>query len=298
MKTRVTELLGIEQPIIQGAMAWIADARLAAAVSNAGGLGIIACGSAPLSWVREQVELARTLTDKPFGVNIMLMNPEAPQLAELLAELRVPVITTGAGNPGNYIDRWKEAGAKVVPVVASSALAKRMERCGADAVIAEGCEAGGHIGELTTMALTPAVCDAAAIERAEAHWKGMKKKCARLKTAGGFHSPLMTSASEALANYFASSDAPVFNEAEITLICNTDAAPFVVSEAAERLSAQVISPVLFEQGVNYLIDKGENEFVEIGYGGVLFTMMKRISKEVNRVRVGTREQFDEYVSTL
>lgn len=163
MKTRVTELLGIEQPIIQGAMAWIADARLAAAVSNAGGLGIIACGSAPLSWVREQVELARTLTDKPFGVNIMLMNPEAPQLAELLAELRVPVITTGAGNPGNYIDRWEEAGAKVVPVVASSALAKRMERCGADAVIAEGCEAGGHIGELTTMALTPAVCDAVSI---------------------------------------------------------------------------------------------------------------------------------------
>lgn len=163
MKTRVTELLGIEQPIIQGAMAWIADARLAAAVSNAGGLGIIACGSAPLSWVREQVELARTLTDKPFGVNIMLMNPEAPQLAELLAELRVPVITTGAGNPGNYIDRWKEAGAKVVPVVASAALAKRMERCGADAVIAEGCEAGGHIGELTTMALTPAVCDAVSI---------------------------------------------------------------------------------------------------------------------------------------
>lgn len=163
MKTRVTELLGIEQPIIQGAMAWIADARLAAAVSNAGGLGIIACGSAPLSWVREQVELARTLTDKPFGVNIMLMDPEAPQLAELLAELRVPVITTGAGNPGNYIDRWKEAGAKVVPVVASSALAKRMERCGADAVIAEGCEAGGHIGELTTMALTPAVCDAVSI---------------------------------------------------------------------------------------------------------------------------------------
>ena len=140
--------------------------------------------------------------------------------------------------------------------------------------------------------------DAAAIERAEAHWKGMKKKCARLKTAGGFHSPLMTSASEALANYFEGSDAPVFNEAEITLICNTDAAPFVVSEAAERLSAQVISPVLFEQGVNYLIDKGENEFVEIGYGGVLFTMMKRISKEVDRVRVGTREQFDEYVSTL
>ena len=163
ISTPICDMLGIRYPIFQGGMAWIADARLAAAVSNAGGLGIIACGSAPLSWVREQVELARTLTDKPFGVNIMLMNPEAPQLAELLAELRVPVITTGAGNPGNYIDRWKEAGAKVVPVVASSALAKRMERCGADAVIAEGCEAGGHIGELTTMALTPAVCDAVSI---------------------------------------------------------------------------------------------------------------------------------------
>lgn len=163
MKTRVTELLGIEQPIIQGAMAWIADARLAAAVSNAGGLGIIACGSAPLTWVREQVELARSLTDKPFGVNIMLMNPEAPELAELLAELKVPVITTGAGSPAAYIERWKEAGAKVVPVVASAALAKRMERMGADALIAEGCEAGGHIGELTTMALTPAVCEAVSI---------------------------------------------------------------------------------------------------------------------------------------
>ncbi|WP_251198077.1 DUF561 domain-containing protein [Anaerotardibacter muris] len=163
MKTRVTELLGIEQPIIQGAMAWIADARLAAAVSNAGGLGIIACGSAPLSWVREQVELARSLTDKPFGVNIMLMNPDAPELAQLLAELKVPVITTGAGSPAPYVEMWKEVGAKVVPVVASAALAKRMERCGADAVIAEGCEAGGHIGELTTMALTPAVCEAVSI---------------------------------------------------------------------------------------------------------------------------------------
>lgn len=163
MKTRVTELLGIEQPIIQGAMAWIADARLAAAVSNAGGLGIIACGSAPLSWVREQVELARTLTDKPFGVNIMLMNPEAPELAQLACDLHVDVVTTGAGNPGTYVDAWKEAGCTVIPVVASTALARRMERCGADAIIAEGCEAGGHIGELTTMALTPAVCDAVSI---------------------------------------------------------------------------------------------------------------------------------------
>ena len=163
METRVTRLLGIEKPIIQGAMAWIADAQLAAAVSEAGGLGIIACGSAPLDWVRAEIEKARSLTDKPFGVNIMLMNPDAPQLAKLLAELHVDVITTGAGNPGTYVEMWKEAGCKVVPVVASAALAKRMERCGADAVIAEGCEAGGHIGELTTMALTPAVCDAVSI---------------------------------------------------------------------------------------------------------------------------------------
>ena len=163
MKTRVTELLGIEKPIIQGAMAWIADASLAAAVSEAGGLGIIACGSAPLEWVRQQVEEARAHTKKPIGANVMLMNPEAPQLAELLAELKVDVVTTGAGSPLPYMEMWKAAGIKVVPVIASVALAKRMERAGADAIVAEGQEAGGHIGELTTMALTPAVCEAVSI---------------------------------------------------------------------------------------------------------------------------------------
>ncbi len=163
MRTRITQLLGIEQPVIQGGMAWIADAKLAAAVSEAGGLGIIACGSAPVEWVRSQIELARQLTDKPFGLNIMLMNPEASELAKLAAEMKVSVVTTGAGNPGNYVDMWKEAGITVIPVVASAALAKRMERCGADAVVAEGCEAGGHIGELTTMALVPSVCDAVSI---------------------------------------------------------------------------------------------------------------------------------------
>ncbi len=163
MRTRITQLLGIEQPVIQGGMAWIADAKLAAAVSEAGGLGIIACGSAPVEWVRGQIEEARRLTDKPFGLNIMLMNPEAPELAKLAAEMKVSVVTTGAGNPGNYVDMWKEAGITVIPVVASAALAKRMERCGADAVVAEGCEAGGHIGELTTMALVPSVCDAVSI---------------------------------------------------------------------------------------------------------------------------------------
>lgn len=163
MKTRVTELLGVEYPIIQGGMANIADADLAAAVSNAGGLGIIACGAAPVSWVKEQIEKVRTLTDKPFGLNIMLMNPEAPELARLAADMKVDVVTTGAGNPGNYIPMWKEAGVKVIPVVASAALARRMERCGADAIIAEGCEAGGHIGELNTMVLTPAVCDAVSV---------------------------------------------------------------------------------------------------------------------------------------
>jgi enoyl-[acyl-carrier protein] reductase II len=163
MKTRITELLGIEKPIIQGAMAWIADASLAAAVSEAGGLGIIACGNAPLSWVEEQVKIARSKTSKPIGCNIMLMNPDAPELAKLLIELKVDVVTTGAGSPAPYIEMWKEAGIKVVPVVASTAVAKKMERAGADAIVAEGMEAGGHIGQLTTMALTPAVCDSVSI---------------------------------------------------------------------------------------------------------------------------------------
>lgn len=163
MRTRVTELLGIEKPIIQGAMAWIADASLASAVSEAGGLGIIACGSAPLSWVEDQVREARAKTSKPIGANIMLMNPEAPALAQLLVDLHVDVVTTGAGSPAPYIEMWKAAGIKVVPVIASVAHAKRMERAGADAVVAEGQEAGGHIGELTTMALTPSVCEAVSI---------------------------------------------------------------------------------------------------------------------------------------
>ncbi len=163
MQTRVTELLGIEKPIIQGAMARVADASLASAVSAAGGLGIIACGGAPLDWVREQVAIARSKTDKPIGANVMLMDPNAGELAQLLVELKVDVITTGAGSPSNYIDMWKEAGIKVVPVIASSALAVRMERLGVDAVIAEGTEGGGHIGELTTMALVPTVCDLVSI---------------------------------------------------------------------------------------------------------------------------------------
>lgn len=163
MKTRITELLGIEKPIIQGAMAWIADAHIAAAVSDAGGLGIIACGNAPLSWVEEQVNIARSKTSKPIGANIMLMNPEAPELAKLLTDLKVDVVTTGAGSPAPYIEMWKEAGIKVVPVIASTAHAKRMERAGADAVVAEGEEAGGHIGQISTMALTPAVCESVSI---------------------------------------------------------------------------------------------------------------------------------------
>ncbi|MEG1826036.1 MAG: nitronate monooxygenase [Gordonibacter sp.] len=163
MNTRVTELLGIEVPIVQGAMARIANASLAGAVSEAGGLGIIACGGAPLAWIEEQVGMARSITSKPIGVNVMLMDPNAGAVAELLAELRVDVITTGAGSPANYMQLWKDAGIKVVPVVASSALAARMERLGADAVVAEGTEAGGHIGELATMALIPAVCDAVSI---------------------------------------------------------------------------------------------------------------------------------------
>ena len=161
MSTRVSELLGIEVPVIQGGMAWIADGALAGAVSAAGGLGVIACGAAPLSWIEEQVAIARRFAPHAsIGVNVMLMNPDVDRVAALVERLRVDVVTTGAGSPGRFIERWKKAGAKVVPVVAQAALAARMERLGADAVIAEGCEAGGHIGETTTMALVPQVCDA------------------------------------------------------------------------------------------------------------------------------------------
>lgn len=160
MKTEVTRLLGIEYPIIQGGMAWVAEYHLAAAVSQAGGLGLIGAASAPADWVRDQIKEAKKLTDKPFGVNIMLMSPYADEVAKVIVEEGVKVVTTGAGNPEKYMKMWKEAGVKVIPVVASVALAKRMERCGADAVVAEGCEAGGHIGENTTMVLVPQVVDA------------------------------------------------------------------------------------------------------------------------------------------
>ena len=157
MKTEVTELLGIEYPIIQGGMAWVAEYHLAAGVSNAGGLGLIGAASAPAEWVREQIREAKKLTDKPFGVNIMLMSPYAEDVAKVVAEEGVKVVTTGAGSPEKYMKMWKEAGIKVLPVVPSVALAKRLERAGVDGLIVEGCEAGGHIGEATTMALVPQV---------------------------------------------------------------------------------------------------------------------------------------------
>ena len=160
MKTKITEILGIEYPIIQGGLAWVADYHLAAAVSEAGGLGLIGAASAPADWVREQIREAAKLTDKPFGVNIMLLNPHADEVAKVIVEEGVKVVTTGAGSPEKYMKMWKEAGVKVIPVVASVAVAKRMERCGADAVVAEGCESGGHIGESTTMTLVPQVVDA------------------------------------------------------------------------------------------------------------------------------------------
>ena len=160
LKTRVTELLGIEYPIIQGGMAWVADANLAAAVSNAGGLGLIAGGMAPADVIRSEIRRAKKLTDKPFGLNIMLQSPDAPDLAQLVIDEEVGVVTTGAGSPGVYMDLWKNAGVIVIPVIASVALGVRMERLGADALVAEGCEAGGHIGELTTMTLVPQVSDA------------------------------------------------------------------------------------------------------------------------------------------
>ncbi len=160
MKTRITELLGCQYPIIQGGMAWVAEHTLAAAVSNAGGIGLIAGGNAPIDYLRDQIRKCKEKTDKPFGVNIMLMSPNADDLAQLVIDEGVKVVTTGAGSPGKYIPAWKQAGVKVIPVIPSVALAKRMEKAGADAVVAEGTESGGHIGEITTMCLVPQVVDA------------------------------------------------------------------------------------------------------------------------------------------
>ncbi|WP_343250344.1 enoyl-[acyl-carrier-protein] reductase FabK [Diplocloster hominis] len=163
MKTRVTELLNIQYPVIQGGMAWVAEHSLAAAVSQAGGFGLIGAANAPVEVVRDEIRKARELTDKPFGVNIMLLSPHAKDIALMVTEEKVAAVTTGAGNPEPFIPMWKEAGIRVIPVVASVALAKRMEKHGADAVVAEGCESGGHIGQTTTMALVPQVADAVQI---------------------------------------------------------------------------------------------------------------------------------------
>ena len=160
IKSAICEMLGIEYPVFQGGMAWISDGKLAAAVSNGGGLGIIAAGNAPGEYVREQVRIAKGLTDKPIGVNIMLLSPFADEVAKVVVEEKVNVVTTGAGNPSKYIKEWLDAGIKVIPVVASTAMAKLMTRLGACALIAEGGESGGHVGELTTMVLVPQICDA------------------------------------------------------------------------------------------------------------------------------------------
>lgn len=163
MKTRITELLGIEKPIIQGGMAWVAESHLAAAVSAAGGFGILGSATAPAEVVAKWIKEIKETTDKPFGINIMLMSPYAAEVAALAAEEKVAAVTTGAGNPGQFMKMWKDAGVKVMPVVASVAMAKMLERAGADAIIAEGCESGGHIGSTTTMALLPQVVDAVSV---------------------------------------------------------------------------------------------------------------------------------------
>ena len=184
MRTDVTKLLEIEYPILQGGMAWVAEYHLAAAVSEAGGLGLIGAASAPGEWVREQIRKVKERTEKPFGVNIMLMSPYADEVAKVVAEEGVKVVTTGAGNPEKYMKLWKDAGIKVIPVVASVALAKRMERCGADAVVAEGSEAGGHIGENTTMVLVPQIADAVSIPVIAAGGIADGGTCARRVEAG------------------------------------------------------------------------------------------------------------------
>lgn len=163
IRSEICSLIGIRYPVFQGGMAWVADGHLASSVSEGGGLGIIASGNAPGSYVREQIRIARRETDKPIGVNLMLMSPYADEVAQVLLEEKVPVVTTGAGNPSRYMKDWKAAGIKVIPVVASVAMAKLMTRLGADALIAEGGESGGHVGELTTMVLLPQICDATSL---------------------------------------------------------------------------------------------------------------------------------------
>ncbi|MBQ8357802.1 MAG: enoyl-[Clostridia bacterium] len=160
IQSKICDMLGIKYPVFQGGMAWIADGKLAAAVSNGGGLGIIAAGNAPGGYVREQIKIAKALTECPFGVNIMLMSPYVDEVAQIVAEEKVAVVTTGAGNPTKHMSLWREAGIKVIPVVASVAMAKLMTKLGASALIAEGGESGGHVGELTTMVLVPQICDA------------------------------------------------------------------------------------------------------------------------------------------
>ena len=163
IQTEICRLLGIQYPVFQGGMAWIADGKLAAAVSEGGGLGIIAAGNAPADYVREQIRIAKSLTGKPIGVNIMLMSPFADDVAQVVVEEAVAVVTTGAGNPSKYMAAWKAADIKVIPVVASVAMAKLMTRLGATALIAEGGESGCHVGELTTMVLVPQICDATSL---------------------------------------------------------------------------------------------------------------------------------------
>ncbi len=163
IKSPICEMLNIKYPLFQGGMAWIADGELAAAVSNAGGLGIISAMNLDGEYLRAQIRIAKERTDKPFGVNIMLMSPHVESVAKIVAEERVPVVTTGAGNPSAYMEMWNDCGIKVIPVIASVAMAKKVERAGACAVIAEGGESGGHVGDLSTMALVPQVCDAVSI---------------------------------------------------------------------------------------------------------------------------------------
>ncbi len=163
LKTAITDLLDIPHPILQGGMAWVGTAELAAAVSEAGGLGIIGAGSRPADWVRDQIRQVRARTSRPFGVNVLLISPHAPEIVQVVIQEKVPVVTTGAGTPGPFLPALKEAGIKVIPVVASVALARRLARMGADALVAEGMESGGHIGELTTLALVPQVVDAVRI---------------------------------------------------------------------------------------------------------------------------------------
>ena len=328
MQTRVTGLLKTEYPIIQGGMAWVADYHLAAAVSNGGGLGMIGAANAQAEWLAEQIREVRKRTDRPFGVNIMLMSPHADEVARTVARERVPVVTTGAGNPEQYMTLWKEKDIRVIPVIASVAMAKRMEKCGADAVVAEGYESGGHVGESTTMTLVPQVCDAVNIPviaaggiadgrgiaaalmlGAEGVQMGtrfvvtkechihpaykeriLKAKDIDTKVTGRSTGHPVRALRNDMTKRYLELEQVRLSELQIPYVSNVSAQPITKTEQIRSLLSQgVYSPVKWEQSMRTMLAEGVEYFVEIGPGHTLSTLLKKINAEAKICTVSTME---------